>query len=97
MMIEGVFEVAMLLCFAAAWPLNIIRFYRARTTRGISLPFSVVVEIGYVCGIINHIVNNDVNYVVGFYTFNIVLVGIGIAIYFRNMRIEKIEKRTGRC
>ena len=33
----GVFEVGMLLCFAAAWPFNIMKAYRSRTAVGTSL------------------------------------------------------------
>ena len=52
-MLTGIFEVGMLLCFAAAWPANIYKAYKARTTVGTSLPFMVIVEIGYVCGMLN--------------------------------------------
>ena len=47
-MLTGIFEVGMLLCFAAAWPANIYKAYRARTTLGTSLPFMLIVELGYV-------------------------------------------------
>ena len=71
-MLTGIFEVGMLLCFAAAWPANIYKAYRARTTLGTSLPFMVIVEIGYVCGMLNKVVNDEVfvegvfNYVMAF-------------------------------
>lgn len=78
----------MLLCFAAAWPLNIIRAYRARTAVGTSIGFMTIVEAGYVLGILNKIVRDDINYVVAFYVLDIVLVGIGMALYFRNRRLD---------
>ena len=31
-------EIAMLLCFGFSWPLSAIKSYRARTTKGKSLP-----------------------------------------------------------
>ena len=98
-MLTGIFEVGMLLCFAAAWPANIYKAYRARTTLGTSLPFMVIVEIGYVCGMLNKVVNDEVfvegvfNYVMAFYIFDFVLVLIGIIVYFRNMAIDKAKGR----
>lgn len=87
----GVFEVGMLLCFAAAWPLNIIRAYRARTAVGTSIGFMTIIEVGYVLGILNKVVRDDINYVVAFYVLDIVLVGIGMALYFRNLRLDRIK------
>lgn len=83
----------MLLCFAAAWPANIYKAYRARTTLGTSLPFMLIVELGYVCGMANKLINNDINYVMAFYIFDFVLVMIGIIVYFRNMAIDKAKGR----
>ena len=95
MMLTGIFEVGMLLCFAAAWPANIYKAYRARTIVGTSLPFMVIVEIGYVCGMLNKVINDEVfvdgtfNYVMAFYIFDFILVMIGIIVYFRNMAIDR--------
>ena len=83
----------MLLCFAAAWPANIYKAYRARTTLGTSLPFMLIVELGYVCGMANKLINDDINYVMAFYIFDFVLVMIGIIVYFRNMAIDKAKGR----
>lgn len=88
-MISGIFEVIMLLCFAAAWPANIMKAYKSRTAKGTSLPFMVIIEIGYVCGMINKIVNDDISYVLAFYVFDFALVMIGIALYFRNTKIDR--------
>lgn len=92
-MLTGIFEVGMLLCFAAAWPANIYKAYRARTTLGTSLPFMLIVELGYVCGMANKLINDDINYVMAFYIFDFVLVMIGIIVYFRNMAIDKAKGR----
>lgn len=90
-MIEGIFEAIMLLCFAAAWPANISRAYRARTAVGTSLAFMVIIEIGYVSGIVNKFINNDINYVLAFYIFDFALVLIGILLYFRNKRLDALH------
>lgn len=82
----------MLLCFAAAWPFNIMKAYNSRTAAGTSLWFMLVIEIGYVLGILNKIVRDDINYVVYFYVLDIVLVAIGIFLYFRNRRIDALNR-----
>ena len=65
-MIYGIFEIGMMLCFAAAWPFNSARSWKARTAVGTSPWFMLVIELGYVLGMMNKYVNNDVNYVFAF-------------------------------
>ncbi len=84
----GVFEVGMLLCFAAAWPFNIIKSYRSRTAVGTSPAFMLVIELGYIFGMANKIVRDDINYVVAFYILDFILVAIGLAIYARNRKLD---------
>ncbi len=45
------FEAAMLVCFGFSWPLNVMKAYRARTAKGTSLPFIILIITGYVAGI----------------------------------------------
>lgn len=92
-MVGGVFEVIMLLCFAAAWPANIYKAYNARTALGTSLPFMVIIEVGYVCGMLNKVINDDINYVMAFYVFDFCLVLVGIIVYFRNRAIDRSRGR----
>lgn len=88
-MISSIFEVLMLLCFAASWPFNIARSYLSRTARGKSIVFEVIVEIGYFFGIANKIVNDQINYVIAFYILDIVLVAIDMCLYVRNRRLDR--------
>ncbi len=93
-MITGIFEAAMLVCFAASWPFNLVRAYRVRTNIGTSILFMSIVLLGYICGITNKLVNDDINYVLAFYLLDLALVSIGILIYFRNRLFDK--KRANR-
>lgn len=93
-MIVGIFEAAMLICFAASWPFNLVKAYRARTNVGTSILFMSIVLLGYVCGIINKLVSDDINYVLAFYILDLLLVTIGVLIYLRNMRIDSAEIHT---
>ena len=46
-----ILEIIMILCFGASWPFNVAKSYRARTAKGKSLLFLILIEVGYVAGI----------------------------------------------
>ena len=80
----------MLLCFAFAWPFSIYKLYRSKSTKGKSILFSIVVMLGYVFGIINKFVSDDLNYVLFFYFFDLGLVLLDSMLYFRNWHYERL-------
>ena len=91
-----IFEIVMVLCFGASWPMNIMRSYKARTAKGKSLAFLVCISIGYVAGIISKFMNAGYMaefaskwYVLVFYCINLVMVCIDMALYFRNSALDK--------
>ena len=84
-----VFEVMMVLSFGAAWPMSILKSYKARTTKGKSLFFLSIIIFGYVCGISSKFIAGNINYVVIFYIINLIMVSIDLFIYFRNLKIDK--------
>jgi len=94
--LANVFETLMLLGFAAAWPFNIVRSFRARTSVGTSPAFMIVVEFAYVCGMISKVVAGDITYVFAFYILDFMLVATGICIYLRNRAIDRSKGRIGR-
>jgi len=83
-----IFELAMLLCFGASWPFSIWKSYKARAVGSKSITFMLIVLVGYICGIINNIING-VDYVLPFYVLNFILVSIDALLYVRNRRIER--------
>ena len=85
-------EALMVLSFGAAWPANIIKSLKARTTKGKSLAFLLIVEFGYVCGITSKFITGQLNYVVFFYILNFTIVLADILIYIRNRRLESKEQ-----
>ncbi|MBS1408929.1 MAG: hypothetical protein HPZ97_08680 [Oscillospiraceae bacterium] len=84
-------EIAMLLCFGFSWPLSAIKSYRTRTTKGKSLPFLVLILLGYVAGITSKLLNpNGFKwYVMFFYVLNFCFVSIDFSLYFRNLRLDR--------
>lgn len=89
-MIAEIFEIIMILCFGLSWPMNVIKSYRARTTRGKSLPFLLLIITGYVFGIIGKLIGGNFKwYVLFFYVLNLVMVSADLALYIRNYRLDK--------
>jgi hypothetical protein len=75
----------MLLCFAASWPVNILKALRTRSSKGNSLGFLVIIWIGYAGGIIHKILFSR-DLVMGLYILNFIMVGIDITLWFINRR-----------
>ena len=89
-------EIIMLICFGFSWPLNVIKAYKARTTKGKSIAFLFLIIIGYIAGIASKFTNpvymavfDEKWYVLFFYFLNIYMVSLDVVLYFRNRYIEK--------
>ncbi|MBQ2889329.1 MAG: hypothetical protein IJE41_02635 [Clostridia bacterium] len=89
-------EIVMIVSFGASWPMNVLKSYRARTTKGKSLAFLYLILFGYVAGIASKFVNEAYMaafaqkwYVLFFYVLNFVMVGTDLILYYRNKRIDK--------
>jgi len=82
----NVFEILMLTCFGASWPINFIKAFKAGTSKGTSLAFLCLIESGYIFGMMAKILNNNINYVLIFYVLNVVVVAANIGIYFVNRK-----------
>lgn len=84
----SVFETAMLVCFGLSWPINAAKAWQARTARGTSLPFILLIITGYIAGIISKVLNGQTNYVLIVYVINLAIVLIDLGIYFRNTALD---------
>ena len=89
-----ILETIMLLCFGFSWPLNVIKAYKAKTTKGTSLPFIILIITGYVAGITAKILTNQINYVLIAYILNLAIVSINVLVYLRNYTLDK--KKNGK-
>ena len=90
-----ILETIMLLCFGFSWPLNVIKAYKAKTTKGTSLPFIILIITGYVAGITAKILTNQINYVLIAYVLNLVIVSINVLVYLRNYTLDKKRMTKG--
>ena len=85
-----ILETAMLVCFGAAWPLSIIKSWRARTARGKSLGFLAVILTGYVCGIAKVLLSDGPGeFLLIPYAINFLMVAIDLCLYFRNSALDR--------
>lgn len=82
------FEIIMLLCFGAAWPVSLRKSWTSRTNSGKSVVFLFVIVVGYAAGIV-HKVLNDPDPVTFLYALNMSMVCADIAVWFRNERIAR--------
>lgn len=83
----SIFEIGMLLCFGAAWPFSIAKSWKARSTKGKSLFFLIVILVGYACGILNKLLYRY-DGVLWLYVLNGLMVATDAALWFRNRRLE---------
>ncbi len=90
-----ILEVIMIVSFGASWPLNVIKSYKARTTKGKSLAFLCLIFFGYIAGISSKFLNaaymesfSTKWYVLVFYILNLIMVGADICLYIRNYKLD---------
>ena len=83
-------EIIMIVSFGASWPMNVIKYFKTRTTKGKSLAFLCLIFFGYIAGIASKFVNDAYMaqiaqkwYVLFFYCLNLIMVGADLLIYYR--------------
>jgi len=94
----NIFESIMLICFGFAWPLSIYKSWVSKKTAGKSLLFLIVLQIGYVAGILfkltdywsNIKTNPDETISINLYLYilNFVMITIDELLFLRNRKME---------
>ncbi len=83
-------EILMIISFGVSWPLNVMKSYRARTAKGKSLAFLILILFGYICGIVSKLTAQSYKwYVLFFYILNLLMVSADLALYVRNARLDR--------
>lgn len=93
-LIATILEAIMVVLFGCSWPFNVYKSIKSKTTKGKSLLFLVLIDVGYVAGIASKIVSPTFNWntmwwVFAFYILNFVMVSIDLVLYFINLHNEK--------
>ncbi|MBQ7976315.1 MAG: hypothetical protein IJ300_11575 [Clostridia bacterium] len=91
-----ILEIIMIVSFGFSWPMNVMKSWKARTTKGKSLSFLCLIFFGYIAGIASKFTNEAYMatftqkwYVLFFYCLNLIMVGADLCIYYRNYLIDK--------
>ena len=71
-------EIAMLVCFGAGWPISVLKMWRTKVSLGKSSLFVGIVMVGYACGIVHKLLF-DLDIVIALYIFNMAFVSIDLA------------------
>ncbi|MDD4124932.1 MAG: hypothetical protein PHW77_04310 [Eubacteriales bacterium] len=91
-------ETLMMVAFGVSWPFSLIKSVKARSTKGKSLLFLLLIDFGYTCGIVWKLVewkeSGAFTYPVVVYIINLSMVVADTLLYFRNKRIEKCTLET---
>jgi hypothetical protein len=94
-------EIIMIVSFGVSWPMNVIKSYRARTTKGKSLAFLLLILFGYVAGITSKFVNEAYMAsfatkwcVLFFYILNFIMVSVDLGMYIRNYKLDKMREEA---
>ena len=106
-LLAEILEVLMFVSFGASWPFNVIKSYKARTTKGKSLSFLYIVLFGYIAGIIMKVIKISIAtnltgitafvawLAFGIYILNILMVATDLVIYIRNRKLDKLAENKG--
>lgn len=91
-----ILEIVMIVSFGISWPMNLMKSFKARTTKGKSLPFLLLIFFGYIAGIASKLTSatyladfSEKWYVLFFYVLNFLMVGGDLVLYIRNYRLDK--------
>lgn len=95
-----ILEICMIVSFGVSWPINVMKSLKTKTTKGKSLPFLILIFVGYIAGIASKFLSESYMasfsgkwYVLIFYFFNLIMVGIDLCLYFRNYKLDKAAGR----
>ena len=84
----GIYEFLMLCCFGASWPFSIAKSLKSRSAKGKSLGFMLLVELGYMFGIVHKFMYSR-DWVIWAYVTLFCVVAVDIVLYIRNAAFDR--------
>ena len=93
-MIAKVLEVTMLVLFGISWPFNLFKSIKSKTTKGKSLLFLILIDLGYVAGIMSKFFSETFVWSTDWWVFMIYVINFSfvtadLIMYFINRRRER--------
>lgn len=94
------FEAMTIFCFGLSWPISIRKSLVSRTAKGKSLFFELFLLLGYALGIARKVIQATALGSTGFifylsfffYILNFIEITVDIALYFRNVKLDKARE-----
>lgn len=100
-MVAKILEVVMLVLFGISWPFNLIKSIKSKSTKGKSLLFLILIDLGYVAGIASKFFSTTFVWATDWWVFmiyciNFAFVSADLIMYFINKQREKqqVEVKT---
>ena len=87
-------EAIMMICFGLSWPMALVKNIRAKSAKGMSLPFILLIISGYVAGTIAKVISDNITYVLIVYLLNLTIVTMNLMVYFYNRRLDKKNEQA---
>ena len=86
-----ILEAAMLICFGCSWPVNLYKSIKTKSTKGKSLLFLILIDVGYVAGMASKIIDpyfvwSKNWWVFALYVLNFSMVSADLVFYFINKK-----------
>lgn len=88
-MIAKILEATMLIMFGISWPFNLVKSIRSKSTKGKSLLFLILIDVGYIAGISSKFFSTSFVWktdwwVFAIYVINFLFVSADLIMYFIN-------------
>lgn len=95
-MVVEILEVTMYVLFGVSWPFNIAKSVKTKSTKGKSLLFLILIDLGYVASMLAKIVGSALGqfdfskswWVFMFVALNFIMVTTDLILYFINKKRE---------
>ena len=92
-MIAKILEAAMLILFGVSWPFNLLKSIKTKSTKGKSLLFLILIDLGYMAGITSKFFSTTFVWetdwwIFAIYVFNFTFVSADLIMYFINKSKE---------
>lgn len=94
-MVAKVLEALMIVLFGISWPFNLLKSIRSKTTKGKSLLFLCLIDLGYIAGLTSKFFSDSFVWATDWWIFviyciNFTLVTADLIVYFINKSRENI-------
>ena len=101
-MFTDLFEALTIFCFGLSWPISIRKSLVSKTAKGKSLFFELFLLLGYALGIARKVIQVTALGSGGFlfflsfffYILNFIEITVDVALYFRNIKLDKSRENA---